>query len=401
MTTYALVVFSILLLGGFLGEWKPSRKKEIFFLCTSSAILIAVAALRATNVGLDYYEFYLPFFRDVHSGGWSYLTSGANPYRTEFGFSLLTFLLTRVTGNVFVYMAVIAVLIMGLTALVLYRDCSKPWVGMFIFVAFNFFGNSLCFVRQSLAIAIFLFAVHYLKEKRFFPYLLLVLLAATFHNSLLLMIPVYFLAQIPINWISMGVYAGAAALVLFFSWQIFDFVTQFVYQTYATEDGLYFMKGRDFMTGFVPVLAMVAMLSCRKLLIKRNPRNVVLINLSMYAGIFFVFTWKHFLFQRIGNIFFTAAILYVPELLTALKPTEEEKEQRFMDGKGEWLNYAHYYVLAVVVLLGLIYYFWFIQQNRINLLPYFTLFDEVLVASLRVKAHIVQFLYGLRTVLGT
>ena len=230
--------------------------------------------------------------------------------------------------------------------------------------------------------------IRYIKEKRIVPYMLLVLLAASFHNSLLLMIPIYFLAQIPVNRVSMGVYAGVTVLVLIFSWQLFDLVTQFVYQYYATEQNLYFMNGRDFMTGFVPVLAMVMIIGFKKLLLKQNPRNVVLVNLAMYAGIFFILTWKHFLFQRIGNIFFTAAILYIPELLAALQSTatEEEKEKRFLAGKGSWRNYGYYYGLAAVMVFGLIYYFWFIQQNRINLLPFYTVFQEIQVSALRVQA---------------
>ena len=62
MWAYAIVVFVVLLLGLFLGEWRPSRKKEILFLCLSSVVLIVFSALRATNVGIDYYQFYVPFF---------------------------------------------------------------------------------------------------------------------------------------------------------------------------------------------------------------------------------------------------------------------------------------------------------------------------------------------------
>ena len=35
---------------------------------------------------------------------------------------------------------------------------------------------------------------------------------------------------------------------------------------------------------------------------------------------------------------------------------------------------------------GLIYYFWFIQQNRISLLPFYTVFQEIQVSALRVQA---------------
>lgn len=109
MWAYAIIVFSILILGLLLGEWKPSRKKEILYLCISSVILIVFSSIRATNVGIDYFQFYVPFFENVHSGGWGYLISDANTYRSEFGFSLLTYLISFVTGNPFVYAAVIAV----------------------------------------------------------------------------------------------------------------------------------------------------------------------------------------------------------------------------------------------------------------------------------------------------
>ena len=66
--------------------------------------------------------------------------------------------------------------------------------------------------------------------------------------------------------------------------------------------------------------------------------------------------------------------------------TEEEKEKRFLAGKGSWRNYGYYYGLAAVMVFGLIYYFWFIQQNRINLLPFYTVFQEIQVSALRVQA---------------
>ena len=125
----------------------------------------------------------------------------------------------------------------------------------------------MSFIRQSFAIGIFLFAIRYLKEKRFVPYLLIVLLAATFHKSILLLIPFYFLAQVPICWKTLAVYGTGTILIMAFFWPIFEFITQFVYQFYATEEGLYFLRGRDWQTAFIPVsLAVVALLLKGRLL---------------------------------------------------------------------------------------------------------------------------------------
>ena len=115
---------------------------------------------------------YQTYFEQMHREGWQFLTGPRNGYRVELGCSFLNFAISpvyrgcpRLYGGCrqrsWCYVAAIAI----------YRDCSIPWVGMFIFVSFHFFGNSMSFIRQSFAIGIFLFAIRYLKEKRFVPYL--------------------------------------------------------------------------------------------------------------------------------------------------------------------------------------------------------------------------------------
>lgn len=66
------------------------------------------------------------------------MTGPQNEYRMEFGFSFLNFAISRFTGDVHVFMAVAATILVLLAAIAIYRDCSIPWVGMFIFVSFHF-----------------------------------------------------------------------------------------------------------------------------------------------------------------------------------------------------------------------------------------------------------------------
>ena len=240
------------------------------------------------------------------------MTGPQNEYRMEFGFSFLNFAISRFTGDVHVFMAVAATILVLLAAIAIYRDCSIPWVGMFIFVSFHFFGNSMSFIRQSFAIGIFLFAIRYLKEKRFVPYLLIVLLAATFHKSILLLIPFYFLAQVPICWKTLAVYGTGTILIMAFFWPIFEFITQFVYQFYATEEGLYFLRGRDWQTAFIPVSLAVVALLLKGRLLRQNPQNGALVHLAVCTGLLFILTCQHYIFQRIGNIFFAGAIFFAP-----------------------------------------------------------------------------------------
>ena len=189
------------------------------------------------------------------------------------------------------------------------------------------------------------------------------------------------------------------ALILIFSWPIFNFVTQYIYQYYATEEGLYYMNGRDWQTAFVPVVYMVVVVGLRRFLLRRDPDNVVLVNFSLYAGLLYIMTLKHFLFQRFGMLFFTAAILVLPELLMAVDADREElsvleqgkaapkaankavrkqaeRERRAM--KTELRSRKVYFHCAVagLVFIGLIYYVWMLMQDRTMLLPYLTFFQS-------------------------
>lgn len=390
MLPYCLLLLLIVVLGLFLCERKPSRHSDTIFLGIVSLALILFAALRADTVGIDY-PMYQTYFERMHREGWQFLIGSENEYRIEFGFSLLNYIVSLFSGDVRVLMAVMAVLIVVMATAVLYRDGSLPWVGMFVFVSFNFFGNSMSFIRQSLAIGIFLFAIRYLKEKRFVPYLLILLLAASFHKSMLLLLPFYFLAQLRVTWKSVLAYVSAAAVLLLLFWPIFTFVTQFVYQFYATEEGLYFLRGRNWQTAFIPVTLAIVALLAQKFLLERSLQNVVLVNFALYTGLLFFMTCQHYIFQRIGNIFFASAIFLVPELLKSIhmeQPFSEEvksekrlgkeekkkrmQEQRKWRSQANWHKYYYRYSLGVVLFLGTLYYIWFLLQNRINLIPYLT-----------------------------
>lgn len=397
MLAYNLLLLLILILGICFCEIKKSKQNNMIFLFLASIAMIILSYLRADTVGIDYKQ-YATYFSQVRNGGWSYLISSANGYRIEPGYSLLNYLVSLFTGDVHIYMLVVAIITVSLAAVLFYRYSPIPWIGMFVYISFGFFGNSLSFIRQSIAISIFLFSIHFLKNKKFLPYLLIVLLAASFHKSIIIMIPVYFIAHIKVNWKSLTAYAGLTALVMGLSWPLFNFVTKYVYQYYATQEGLYYMMGRDWQTAAIPVITTVTVLILKDFLLKRDPKNVVLINLSVYSGLLYIMTCQHFLFQRFGMMFFTSAILLIPELLSsvgtesvqtdilnhaeALKAKSKEQKKKVLQerrqAKSQWNmhKYIYYYATAAVVFIGFLYHVWILLQNRINLTPYITFFSQ-------------------------
>lgn len=394
MLPYFLLAAGVAILGIFLCEIKKTRYSDAIFLSVSSLAMVVFASLRDHTVGVDYDYTYAPFFQQVCDGGWSFLISDANGYRVEPGYSLLNYLVSLISHDVRVLMFVIAILSVTLTAVLLYKYCTIPWLGMSIFILFGFYGNTLSFIRQSIAIAIFMFSIPYLCKKKIWPsivpYLLIVLLAASFHKSILIMIPAYFIARLPVNWKWLSVYAVATILIMSFSWQLFFFVTEDlgIFSHYATVEGIYYMNGRDWNTAVVPVLSGIAGIAGSRLILKRNPDAGPLINFSVYSMLLYIMTCQHFLFQRLATMFFTTTILLLPMLIKCADPDaeklaqiesrinqsqiSEKAKQKEIAQKKKELKYYYYDFVAAAIVVGFLYLWWQLSANRIALVPYVT-----------------------------
>ena len=67
-------------------------------------------------------------------------------------------------------------------------------------------------IRQSIATCIFVYATTFIIEKKTLKYVLAILLAMQFHNSAIILLPVYFITLLPIlknKWISIGIFITA------------------------------------------------------------------------------------------------------------------------------------------------------------------------------------------------
>ena len=389
MTPYFLLAGAAALLGFFLCQRHPSRPGDLVLLALLSAVMLGMSMFRAVSVGVDY-EMYLEYYRKVCQGGWAFLISPENPYRTEFGYSLLNWLLSFLGPSQVVFSAGIALVCLGLNAVFLYRHSPSVWLSLFIFISFGFFGYTLCTLRHQIAIAIFLFALPRLQEKRFWPYLFLVLLSAAFHKSMLIWIPVYFLAQLPLDRRAFGFYGVCLVLYFFFSVPVLRFITQFVYTGYQPDS--YYMQGRDFATAVIPLTFFLAVLAMKKPLLDRNPQNLPLINLSFYCACLFLMTLKHFVFQRFGLVLLPVAMLLLPEITRCLAvPPEqqarlEELRAAVKSGKGNkkaaLQRYAslraelrdrramYWASIGFILFAGFLYLGWLLSANRLLLAPY-------------------------------
>ena len=169
----------------------PFLEQTWFFI--TLIILVTFAGIRAFEVGAlgagsDTQNYRDMFVYKRHVGlSIADFIGGIEP-----GFVLFQKLMQALTTNFVLFLFSIATLVVGLH-LKLFKKLSENYgITMFVFIALGtylFFFNG---ARQAMAASIFGFALFALHKRNFVQYALVVILAASFHKTVLVMLPMYF-----------------------------------------------------------------------------------------------------------------------------------------------------------------------------------------------------------------
>lgn len=380
-----LTMTLVALAGGLvLGEWKKSKVGMEILYWGCCVAMIVIAGLRNPYVGGDTMP-YRGYFGYVASDGIEYLTGPWNTYRWEPGYGAVNFLISKFTADPQVFLAAVAALTIGLRFLAMRRASSKLWLSLFIYASFGFFSYSLCTLRQELGITVYFFAFPFLQKKKPVPYFLLTALAASFHRTLWILIPVYFLAWIPWKRWSQILYGAGTALLLLLAVPVIHFLAERFAPAYLVDTQ--FFEGRNIQTAFIPILVCVFTIFMQKRLLERDPRNLVLLNFSVYFAALFAVTLEVFLFQRVALLFFPFVVYLGPELMGCLDAAPEDfglgveikgkgRGKELAQRRKEYKDARALYVtaLGLFIAAALLYQVFLLTANRLGLVPYRTFF---------------------------
>lgn len=93
------------------------------------------------------------------------------------------------SSNYQMIFVVTSLLIIGLFCICYAKYSSNVYLSVMLFLLLSEYYCTMNFIRQSIAGIIALFALEFLKKKKFLPYLMIILVASTFHKSALILIP--------------------------------------------------------------------------------------------------------------------------------------------------------------------------------------------------------------------
>ena len=113
-------------------------------------------------------------------------------YSTEIGYGFYNILLSHLTSNRYIFILFITITIYILFFFVFKKYCVNYSFALMLFMGLIFF-FTFTYLRQMVAVGFGWLSFQYIYKRKLLKFLACVLIAATFHNSAIILLPLYFI----------------------------------------------------------------------------------------------------------------------------------------------------------------------------------------------------------------
>ncbi|MCM1193810.1 MAG: EpsG family protein [Butyrivibrio sp.] len=336
---------------GMAGKTAKSRQELLntVLLAGIFAVLFALSALRI-GIGNDYWVYRYNFL---------HIISGDTKVSYEVGFKALVKVLQGLFGydNYRIVFAAMAFLTCFFFIKGLFDNADWFAMSFFLFMANGFYFMSFSNVRYYFVLAVCAYAMKFLFERDFVRFVFWIVIAAFFHKSVLLVIPVYIIAYY-LKWNKKTVWlipAVCAALVAGKA-----VITRLMFVFYPYYEGDLFLDVESISYANIAKCLAVLILSLiyYKKGIKGNQKAETLFNLNLFALIIYSFGYYILETSRICYYMVLGHVFLIPVVLEAI---ENKRQKRFFMG-AVILAYTAY--LVIFLLKG--------REPAVLILPYMT-----------------------------
>jgi transmembrane protein EpsG len=317
---------------------KPN--KLLIFISISSLIL--VSGLRS-NIGDTYFY--------MHSYNITEFTFESVTGQHDIGFGILQMLLKNYLSTDPQILILTTALITNLLIVgVMYKYSRMIELSLYVYITGGLFLVSMNGIRQLLAAAIVFTATKYLIDGNWIKYFFIVLFASLFHQSALILLPIYFLVRSK-AWSKSTVVLIISALIIVVG---FDQFTSVLFS--AIEDTQY-GHYKDFAEGGANILRVaVDLIPLAIAYLGRDkmreifPDNDVIVNMALLGFVFMLISTQNWVFARFAIYFSLYQLILISWIIKLFK----KNDQRIVYF-GMLACYFLYYFYENVISLGIVY----------------------------------------------
>lgn len=256
------------------------------------------------------------------------------------------------------FFAVFAFVTILLMLRAIYTLSEEFALSFFLFMALGYYYQTMNTVRYYFVMAIVLCAIPSLFRKRYFRFIVFILLSALFHKSVLVVIPIYLLANCTWRKWQTAILCAVAASGLFLG-DFYQKILLKLYPSYTTDTWLGYLDGG---TSYVNIARCVLVIGFCAFFYQKAVKGdrQLLFYFRLNVAALMLYLCGSFIpeISRIGTYMTVTQIFLVPGVFHKLEDGKKKK----------WLT-------ALLVAFGILYFAMFLVQAKgqlVKLLPYKT-----------------------------
>lgn len=185
--------------GPVIGGSDAEKRQSAFFVAVASFFLILILGFRSEYNGLDLHNSlgtgYFYFYDIINKDSFLEILQnfGKKKYANfEIGFVLFCKFIGTLCSNHQIMLFASALVSVVPVGYYIYKNSKNAWLSMMVYTALPFFGPAyFSAIRQGIAIGFVVYSYELIKRKKLIGFILVILLASTFHSSAIVTLVAY------------------------------------------------------------------------------------------------------------------------------------------------------------------------------------------------------------------
>lgn len=277
-----LPYFLVLILSLALMYAYESNRNNKIYLFFVGIVLATLVGFRSELVGTDTMGYCRTFFnmQDYHS-----LPSVFSSFTTEKGWLTLNYLLSRLGDHYYILLLAVGIICNTLALYIINKQSTALVLSLFVYITLAFYLFAFAAVRQSVAMSIYMLALPYLLNKDFKRYVVVVIIAALFHQTVLIALPLYFFFRMPYSkkTLALVTVGGLVMGALVSSIMVFASTVEDRYSVYTEFEG-----GGELFTVFYVILAIFFVVQRSKIKKESRAHYDIMLNMLIFGGLVYL-----------------------------------------------------------------------------------------------------------------
>ncbi|MGG0452858.1 EpsG family protein [Priestia megaterium] len=303
--------------------------------------LILISGLR-NNIGDTF--FYMHSY-EINDYTWDFVKEGK-----DIGFGILQMLLQMLSKDPQILIFTTALITNVLIVFVLYRYSRMLELSIYIYITGGLFLVTMNGIRQTLAAAIIFTATKFLMEGDWKRYFLVIIFASFFHQSALILIPIYFVVRSK-AWSKATIALVALAVIIVLGFNQFSaLLFSAIQDTQYSEYQNFNEGGANILRVAVNAGPLLIAFLGRDKLRRIFPNSDSIVNMALIGCVFMLISTQNWIFARF-SIYFS---LYQLIVISWIVKLFREKDEKFIY-YAILLFYLIYYYYENVISLGILY----------------------------------------------